>query len=500
MDNIIKKKRGRKPKIAQDTQDIKNKEILIPILNLKKRGRKPKNTVVKTINNNIDINTEIEISFEDNLKTNIEISPINNIWLKKYQPKTVNEIIGNKDQINIIRKWLLNYKQEKFNALIISGAHGIGKNLIITLILNELGYEIKYICNTHLKNKNIINETIQSYNKSKKLYNISSNYNNKYAIIIDDTESITLSSEKDNLLELFKLNEQHKYFPLIFISNLQHSKLINNLKKLSLDIYINPPSVIQIKNYIKMICTKELMIIDNDDIYTQIIKFCQLDIRKLLYVLQDLYYTYNNKNITMDMFKEYQNMTQKKDIDVGLYIATKSLLDNYKNINKCLQLYETEKVLLPLTIYENYYKKIFKQQCLPKDTLNTMVAISDSISFGDVIETNIYSDQNWFLQNIHGFYTCVNTSYNINMIKTKKIDYDLVFSADLNKTSSKNINKKKNIANTQSKFKLKNINTSIIRILKNSYNLDNKNIQVILKIDKTNIKNKDEEPILDEHL
>lgn len=61
-----------------------------------------------------------------------------------------------------------------------------------------------------------------------------------------------------------------------------------------------------------MICTKELMIIENDEIYIQIIKFCQSDIRKLLYVLQDLYYTYNNKTITMDMFKEYKHMTQKK--------------------------------------------------------------------------------------------------------------------------------------------------------------------------------------------
>ena len=224
MEEVIKKKRGRKPKILNNIKILPDNTIL------KKRGRKPKNTLVNTVNNNINVNLTVEIDLQDDFKPNIEISPINNIWLKKYKPTNTNEIIGNKEQINIIKKWLLNYKQETHHALVISGAHGIGKNLLITLILNELKYEIRNIYSTDLKNKNIINETIQSCNKTKNLY---SNFNNKkYAIIIDDTESITLTSEKDNLLELFKLNEQNKYFPLIFISNLQHSKLINNLKKL----------------------------------------------------------------------------------------------------------------------------------------------------------------------------------------------------------------------------------------------------------------------------
>jgi hypothetical protein len=260
------------------------------------------------------------------------------------------------------------------------------------------------------------------------------------------------------------------------------------------------------------------MNITDDKIYLQIIKFCQSDIRRLLFVLQDLYYTYSKKPITCEMFKEYQHMSQKKDIDVGLYYAAKNLLDNYHNINDCLQLYETEKVLLPLTIYENYYRKIFKQNLNPAQILSIMSNVTNSSSIGDVIETNIYSDQNWFLQNIHGFYTCADTSYTMNNIQNQnkitltkdntpqpKIDYELVFSADLNKTSSKNINKKKNILPLQSKFKNKNIDdilyinkilfeldrnkmTSTIKNLKDTYNLDTKSIQIALKIDKTNDK------------
>lgn len=249
------------------------------------------------------------------------------------------------------------------------------------------------------------------------------------------------------------------------------------------------------------------MCFDDDKILYKIIQFSQFDMRRLLYVLQDIHYTFGNKNISNEMFKEYYQLSQKKDIDVGLYYATKKLLDEYKNLNQCLQLYESDKVLLPLVVYENYYRKIFEQKNKNSNLLEIMSEISNSTSIGDVIETNIYSDQNWFLQNIHGFYTCANTSYVINSLSYDKspINYDVEFSVDLNRASSKNINRKKNIFPLLTKFKNKNIDdiiyinkiffeleknkqSGLIKNIKDVYNLNIKDIQMALKIDKTNEK------------
>ena len=107
-------------------------------------------------------------------------------------------------------------------------------------------------------------------------------------------------------------------------------------------------------------------------------------------------------------------------------------------------MYESEKVLLPLMIHENYLKKIlYKSHNNISTIINNLVDISDSISLGDNIETSIYTDQNWYLQNIHGYYTCINTSYWINKNNYYNIKSDEIkFSSDLNKTSLKNINRK----------------------------------------------------------
>ena len=35
--------------------------------------------------------------------------------------------------------------------------------------------------------------------------------------------------------------------------------------------------------------------------------------------------------------------------------------------------------------------------------INVLKNVTKSISLGDIIETNIYTDQNWYLHDIHGF-------------------------------------------------------------------------------------------------
>ena len=152
----------------------------------------------------------------------------------------------------------------------------------------------------------------------------------------------------------------------------------------------------------------------------------------------------------------------------------------------------------------NYLKKNLNNS---KDSwaniIHNIVKISDSISRGDNIETSIYTDQNWYLQNIHGFYTCYNTSYWANKSDKKLKKTDMKFSADLNKTSLKNINKK-NITNLEKIISNRSIeeilllckitnhlvlnkqSNHIVDILKYyKKDIDIKDLELCLKIDKT---------------
>ena len=419
-----------------------------------------------------------------------------NIFTTKYIPKEPSDIIGNKDNIDFIQNWLSNFKNSDFSSIIISGHHGVGKTIAIKTILEYLNYDIKYLSSYNLKNIKKINEII----------NMNSYFcenNNNFAIIIDDFDTITLTSKKNLIFQLFKDNQDKKYFPIIFLTNEQHSKLISNIKKSCPELKFQYPELHELILYVKKICNNENIIIKNDKLIDNIIKYSQLDIRKLLLILEDLKLTYNNKEINENEWNYYILSSKKKNINIGLYESTRKIFDKYTNISKNIELYETEKVLLPLMIFENYAKNLLLRQIPTNNELyEIMHKVSDYISIGDNVETNIYTDQNWYLQKLHGFYTCVETSYYINKYPRKNLNtYVLNFSTDLNKTSLKNINKR-NINNIQILLENKNLSDimylnkiinhdindnkySFIKKFIKSYNLNNKHIELINKIDKS---------------
>lgn len=432
------------------------------------------------------------------------------LWINKYRPKELSEIIGHKNQINKFKDWLDNIKlKPKNNAIIISGNHGIGKTLAIRLILEKTGYLVRIINPNEIKEFRNLDDFDEYYNQNNSILsklNFYKDKNNKIALIFDETENISLTSEKKYIMDIFKENNKTNSFPLIFISNNQHSKLLNDLKKNCDEIRFFSPSTFEIKNLIKIICKNEnLIIIDDDTLYERIINFSQFDIKRLINILQEISFHYK-KIDNIEILDSFFEKSRKKNIDIGLYEATEILLNNYNDYETVIKLYESEKVLLPLMIHEHYLKKILSKSNESWDkVIYSLVKTSDSLSRGDNIETSIYTDQNWYLQNIHGFYTCLNTSFWINKINNNyKLSVDKMrFSSDLNKTSLKNINKK-NINNLMKIISNKSIDEIIyinqlanqlfkegkeevlINILKNyKKDISVKEIELCLKIDKT---------------
>ena len=427
------------------------------------------------------------------------------LWVNKWRPTTINEIVGNKQVIAKIEDWISRFDEVSNNTIIISGKHGIGKTLVIQLLLEKYSYKYKLIYPDEIKTFRSDMDFDDYYNFENSISSkVKMNHvQKKIALVFDETESITLTSERKYVFNIHKINSKLKSFPLIFISNTNHSKLTNDLKKYCTEFVFYSPSSYELSEYIKKICKVEQIEIMDASSIDMLIQFTQYDIRRLVNVLQEYYYNYKTLNIKdITTFIERSIM---KDVDIGLYDASLSIINNVSDFEQMFKLYEIDKVLVPLMINENYYKKILstKNKSNWDDMLNQMVQISDSLSIGDNIETSIYTDQNWYLQNIHGFYTCYNTSYYINKSDKKLTKTDMKFSADLNKTSLKNINKK-NITNLEKIISKKSIDeililckitnhlvstkesNRMIEILKNyKKDIDIKDLELCLKIDKT---------------
>jgi replication factor C subunit 1 len=429
------------------------------------------------------------------------------LWMNKYKPRMTSEIVGNSFAIKKLKTWITNYRKGKTqNSAIVSGFHGIGKSTAVELVLKEAGFYPQILYPNDVKSHKLMEEITQFTNYTNSIYNkMCKKIDRKFILIIDEAESITLTSEKNYLMNLHKVNNKYKFFPIIFICNTQHSKMITEIRKTSCEIKFFHPTHIEIKSLIKKIFQEENIEISKRKVLDLIIDFAQYDIRRLMNILQELSYVYKDKTISTSDIRSFINTSKRKNTDIGLFDATSLILNEYTDLDNILMLYETEKVLLPLMIHENYYKNVINNFDSLEKIIPRIKEISESISFGDNIETSIYTDQNWFLQNIHGFYTCVNTSFNINSHKQKtNNEISINFSSDLNKTSLKNINRK-NIHNLLKIIPDKTIDEiliinlimnnllekenyeEVVNIIK-SYkdNLIVKDIELTAKIDKTN--------------
>lgn len=406
--------------------------------------------------------------------------------LDKYSPKSFKEFIGNKVKIHEIMNWLNDFETVNYNSCLISGNHGIGKSSLIKLLQKKFDLDIIEYNQNDLKNiKNNVNLDLFFPQKTK-FSEIFCDNHHKKIIIFNEIEAITIPSEKNFIIKVLKKNHKEKILPILLINNGKHSKLINELKKFLLICNLHTPSILEIKPYIKNICEKENINLDPKYI-KGLIHFCNSDIRKIVLTLEDLKNLYKKKYIGKELLVEYYENNSSKQEEIGLYSSVQKLLNMKLSFDKILTLYELEKIILPLTFLENIPLK--------NPSLETYCKILKSYSNGDIIETSIYTDQNWYLQNLHAFDTCIYPNYLMDNNCVTDIN-DLIFTNDLNKTSLKNINKKnideiKDLIPNITFDEIINLSFIITEIIKNKKTSDLKNIgisdrliELIVKINK----------------
>lgn len=464
------------------------------------------------------------------LSSDIKKTSGSTIWVDKYKPQKVVDLTTNAPAVKSIYSWILNYEKVKKTALniinsknskkkgnkkgvkalahkscmIVTGNHGTGKTITVNIILKELGYSIINLDINMLKSSPNIEDVLTKLLRQTNIMQLlDENSVSKYAIIVDELEGVTASAEKGNLVALQKLNDQNWYCPIVFISNNQHNKLLSDLKKASVEVKLWPPFDSDMEKILIKIIKNEKIKIKHKSVVNKIIRHSQYDIRRLIFTLQDIKNAYGSELITPEIIDNYCTMSSQKDVDIDLYKATGQLIYEYSSIDECLRLFETEKVLLPLMIQQNYTKCIIANQTDEQKRHNTVKKIAELLSYGDVIENYIYGDQNWDMEEIHGFYTCAATSYYLHEgmeHKKELVKPKLIFATDLNKTSIKRINKK-NIINTDKCFENMTIDDYIyinkmvrhfiennniqecVNLMKN-YGIKLENIESLLKIDK----------------
>ena len=250
------------------------------------------------------------------------------------------------------------------------------------------------------------------------------------------------------------------YNPIICTLNNVYDKKINELKKYAKVVYLvedmKPDFFIVIRN----IYQKNGLFISDELIY-EIIGICENDIRKLIQSLHDIFLLHyymkkndakmntenteniENNTITIETINEYKKIDTSKNIDYQLIDATLKIFNAKNSIDMNFTLFDIDCLLMPLMVYHNslYFIKNSKDDNRKK--LGVYKNILHSICYHDIIQTNIFENQEWVdFYELASFYSSVLPNYYATTLIDYNKGFDIQLQNILNKISQMFVNKK----------------------------------------------------------
>ena len=233
------------------------------------------------------------------------MKPIDNIFTEKYRPKKVSEMVG--EFREKIEKYLTNPESIP-NFLFYSKTPGTGKTSLSKAIINELDCDSITINSSDDRKIETIRSKVKEFALTQ-----SSKPGKKRAVFLDEFDGMLKASQEAlrNVMETYAGN----CFFILTCNNL--SKVIAPIQSRCVTIPFAYPKREEVKEYLKMICEKEVLSY-NDEGLNKLIELNYPSIRNCVLALQDL----NTEGLSVspenvkpvnEVFIELWNLLKKKE-------------------------------------------------------------------------------------------------------------------------------------------------------------------------------------------
>lgn len=285
-----------------------------------------------------------------------------------YRPKKIDDFIGNRNIIQSFIQWLLEWEptNKKNKCVLISGLTGIGKTLLVELVLKKHDYNIINLSLEDERDKDYINNVIKPILKTKKTF--------------DGQENVLVVSEIDaggdygfisSLVECIKETK----IPIICMCNNRYDQAIKPILNYCLDLKMTKPSYQEVYRLLYNIVVTEKIKIKEQEV-KELYEQSNGDIRFILNTLQ------------FGMRKSNKNIQSSNIFD-----TTGKLLSMDETIDSKYETYWLANDLHTLMIQENYINNTFGIN----DQLKKLENISysaNALSDADLFETQV-NMTNW---------------------------------------------------------------------------------------------------------
>ncbi|XP_023954959.2 replication factor C subunit 1 [Bicyclus anynana] len=359
------------------------------------------------------------------------------MWVDKYKPTSVKNIIGQNGEKSNVKKlsnWLTQWYVSRkakipkpspwakddngayFKAALLSGPPGVGKTTTVSLVCKELGFDMVEFNASDTRSKTLIREQIGELLTTTSLSAYARGatgkgaVTKKHVLVMDEVDGMAGNEDRGGLQELISLIKSTSV-PVICMCNDRNSEKMRSLVNYCYDLRFERPRVNQIMCAMLSVCFKEGVKVPNE-VLTQLIEAAGHDVRQTLHMLS----VWAADATRMDgerLKREAANVN--KDMKMGPWEAIRRVFSaedhRRMSIHDKSDLFFTDYSLMPLFVQENYLSVVphgpGKASLSKLETLDRLSRAADSISAGDLVDARIRRNQAWSLLPIQAMYSSV---------------------------------------------------------------------------------------------
>ncbi|KAI9269006.1 replication factor RFC1 C terminal domain-containing protein [Phascolomyces articulosus] len=373
----------------------------------------------------------------------------NELWVDKYRPQTIKEIVGNKEMVRKISAWLENWQDslandfksgndgndniEKKRAVLLSGPPGIGKTTTALVVANTYGYEPVELNASDARSKKILQESISEMIDNRSVTEFFKGEQEKKSeakvnrfmratvvLIMDEVDGMS-GGDRGGSAELAALIRKTK-IPVICICNDVRSDKVKPLLNVCYDARFKRTPANQVRSRLMTIAHREGLKVESNAI-DQLVEATHNDLRQIINILST--YKLAQDSLSFDeakaLGKSNQKYTQLSVFDIAGALLSRSGSFG-KSLSEKSEYYYHDYNLAHLMIFENYLSvipaKAEAKTGNPFETEQNEIGLfakaAESIADGDLVDSQIHGTlQQYSLMPVHSILSCVRPAFYI---------------------------------------------------------------------------------------
>ncbi|SOV20752.1 replication factor C subunit 1,putative [Plasmodium sp. DRC-Itaito] len=364
----------------------------------------------------------------------------NQLWVEKYRPKNINELVGNNQNVIKLQNWLASWEdvcikgikkqaQKTFRGIfenvnarcaLLSGPAGIGKTTTAKIVSEASGYNVIEFNASDERNKAAVEKISEMATGGYSIMSLNNRKLTKTCIIMDEVDGMS-SGDKGGSTAILKLIEKTKC-PIICICNDRQNNKMRTLANKCYDLKFSMPQKNSVVKRLLEICKKEGIMMEPNALELLWESTCG-DIRQMLNTLQLLSKTYTRIQF-LDLKKELNNSNKNIQSLANPFEITLKLLNfnesSKLNIREIMDLFFVDYELIPYFISENY-TNVFNDTDKSSASLNkwnVFSQIAHDLSLADKIKYNMKSNMDFALLPHFAILSCVCPVMRIKILKS----------------------------------------------------------------------------------